>query len=94
MLVEIVNQDVETFSQRDPSDFDYMPNFNIMKFDAYDIETLSQPLIPLMVQAGFLTIKDYFSDADRSVYAIGYPNWEVRSTFTNMILDARLKVQN
>jgi len=89
MLIDIINKDIDGFAQRDPADFDYMPNFDIMKFDAYDIETLAQQLIPLMVQTGFLTIKDY--DEEFNTYALGYPNWEVRSTFANMILDARLK---
>ena len=46
--------------------------------------------MPLLIQTGFLTIKDY--DERRSTYTLGYPNWEVRQAFSTMVLDTRLKL--
>jgi len=38
-------------------------------------------LIPLMYQAGYLTIKDY--DSESGTYKLNYPNVEVRSSFSD-----------
>jgi len=40
-------------------------------------------LIPLMYQAGYLTIKDY--DSDFGTYRLAYPNTEVRSSFSEFL---------
>ncbi len=40
-------------------------------------------LIPLMYQAGYLTIKDY--DSESGTYKLGYPNVEVRSSFSEFL---------
>jgi hypothetical protein len=40
-------------------------------------------LIPLMYQAGYLTIKDY--DSESGTYKLNYPNVEVRSSFSEFL---------
>jgi hypothetical protein len=40
-------------------------------------------LIPLMYQAGYLTIKDY--DEESGTYGLAYPNTEVRSSFSEFL---------
>ncbi len=44
-----------------------------------DISNLSSDIVPLLYQAGYLTIKDY--DADTSLYILGFPNREVSRQF-------------
>ncbi len=64
--------------------------------DIADIENMELPpeafgkynedeitLIPLMYQAGYLTIKDY--NAESGTYGLGYPNTEVRSSFSEFL---------
>jgi hypothetical protein len=53
------------------------------EFSTYDIEDLS--LLPLLVQAGYMTIKDHREEYDASVYTLAYPNEEVRRSFLNSI---------
>ncbi len=67
-------------------------NYDIMKipleleeiaFSVYEIENLS--LAPLLIQTGYLTIKDY--DKETMVYTLDYPNFEVKKAFLNYIMD-------
>ena len=46
-------------------------------FSTYEIEDLSPT--PLLLQTGYLTIKGY--DADRMLYTLDYPNFEVKRAF-------------
>jgi hypothetical protein len=48
-------------------------------FDSYEVDDLS--LIPLLVQTGYLTIKDY--DPKRKLFTLDYPNFEVKNAFLN-----------
>ena len=48
-------------------------------FDSYEVDDLS--LIPLLVQTGYLTIKDY--DPNRKLFTLDYPNFEVKNAFLN-----------
>ena len=43
-------------------------------------------LIPLLVQTGYMTIKEYFPDSQR--YLLDYPNFEVENAFMIHLLDA------
>ncbi|MBT4922404.1 MAG: AAA family ATPase [Rickettsiales bacterium] len=54
------------------------------EFSTYDIEDLS--LLPLLVQAGYMTIKNHREEYDASVYTLAYPNEEVRRSFLNSII--------
>jgi hypothetical protein len=51
-------------------------------FASYEVEDLS--LIPLLLQTGYLTIKDY--DPLTQNYTLDYPNFEVRHAFLNYFL--------
>jgi hypothetical protein len=53
-------------------------------FGTYDIERLRPE--PLLVQTGYLTIKDYHP-AD-GTYTLGYPNYEVRQAFLRALTEA------
>ncbi len=51
-------------------------------FSSYEIESLD--IIPLLVQTGYLTIKDY--NPKRRLYKLYYPNYEVEESFTEVLL--------
>ena len=51
-------------------------------FSTYEIEDLS--LVPLLFQTGYLTIKWY--DNEFMTYRLGYPNFEVESSFQYVLL--------
>ncbi len=55
-----------------------------MGFSTYDLENLS--VIPLLVQTGYLTIKDY--DPETRKYTLTYPNYEVEDAFSAQLLGA------
>ncbi|MBT4922481.1 MAG: ATP-binding protein [Rickettsiales bacterium] len=54
------------------------------QFSTYDIDNLR--LLPLLVQAGYMTIKDHRESYGKSVYVLGYPNEEVRSSFLENLM--------
>ncbi|MCB9493532.1 MAG: ATP-binding protein [Epsilonproteobacteria bacterium] len=47
----------------------------------------------VMVQAGYLTIKDYVFKNNRSRYLLGYPNHEVKQSFIECIIQNLLKTE-
>jgi len=55
--------------------------FSLESFGKYNDDEIF--LIPLMYQAGYLTIKDY--DDGSGTYALAYPNTEVRSSFSEFL---------
>ena len=57
-----------------------------LAFDAFDIENLE--LVPLLVQTGYLTIKDFRQDEFGEVYTLSYPNYEVKNAFFTYLLSA------
>ena len=59
-------------------------------FSSFEVERLE--IEPLLVQTGYLTVKDY-SPEDR-VYSLSYPNYEVRSSFTRRLLGAYAEVSD
>lgn len=48
-----------------------------LSFSSYEVDDLS--LTPLLLQTGYLTIKDF--NADRMLYTLDYPNFEVKRAF-------------
>jgi hypothetical protein len=56
---------------------------NEYAFGSYEIETLD--LIPILFQAGYLTIKDYKSQ--RRQYLLSYPNLEVKESFQHYLIN-------
>lgn len=54
------------------------------KFSVYDIENLDP--IPLLYQTGYLTIKEYSEEFGS--YILGYPNFEVKNSFTKALASA------
>lgn len=54
-----------------------------LSFSSYKTENLS--LNPLLVQTGYLTIKDY--DRETMEYTLDFPNFEVKKAFLNYIMD-------
>jgi hypothetical protein len=52
-----------------------------IRFSTYEVEDLS--LTPLLVQTGYLTIKDY--DEKENLYTLDYPNFEVKDAFLNYL---------
>lgn len=56
-------------------------------FAVYELDRLA--LEPLLFQTGCITIKDY----DGYLYKLGYPNQEVKSSFTNYVSD-HLQIRN
>jgi len=56
---------------------------NEYAFGSYEIETLD--LIPILFQAGYLTIKEYKSE--RRQYLLSYPNLEVKESFEHYLIN-------
>ncbi len=56
---------------------------NEIAFASYDLENL--PVVPLLFQTGYLTIKDY--DSASQIYTLDYPNYEVEHAFLAHLLD-------
>lgn len=52
-------------------------------FNAHDIQSLA--LIPLLLQTGYLTIKEYHQE--RKHFTLAYPNLEVKNAFHARLLD-------
>jgi len=57
-------------------------------FRKYDIEDMEA--LPLLYQAGYLTISDY--DEGRNRFVLDYPNEEVRSSFAKSLLKQYLRI--
>jgi hypothetical protein len=53
-------------------------------FSTYELERLE--ILPLLVQTGYLTIQDY--DPEWMLYRLGFPNFEVKNSFLNHLLNA------
>lgn len=59
-------------------------------FSTFEVEHLE--IEPLLVQTGYLTIKDY-SPEDR-IYTLSYPNYEVKSVFNRRLLSAYAEISD
>ena len=59
---------------------------NSLAFKAFEIDRIDP--LSLLVQTGYLTIKDSFQDFDTTFYRLGFPNVEVRSAFDTYLLNA------
>lgn len=55
-------------------------------FSAYEADRLEA--LPLLLQTGYLTIKNAFEDFGMTFYNLQFPNLEVRSAFDNYLLNA------
>jgi hypothetical protein len=53
-----------------------------LTFSSYELDRLE--VLPLLVQAGYLTIKAY--DREAQLYRLGYPNYEVEQAFLSYLL--------
>jgi hypothetical protein len=61
-----------------------------LAFSSYEVGNLS--VIPLLFQAGYLTIKSY--DPQTMLYELYYPNYEVENAFSKYLLSAFTAVEN
>lgn len=52
-------------------------------FNSYELDNLA--ILALLVQTGYLTIKEYYKEDD--LYLLGYPNQEVRESFLSYFLE-------
>jgi len=77
-LLQIQYYEIESISQMKLSEDN---------LDVFDIGTL--PLIPILFQAGYLTISEY--DAATKTYTLDHPNAEVREAFTWYVLSTRIR---
>jgi hypothetical protein len=55
--------------------------------DTYDIESL--PLIPIMFDAGYLTISNYIQMNGHPIYTLALPNEEVRTSINILSINTR-----
>lgn len=79
-LIELIKQ----------TDFDFEKALtkpvSSVAFEAYEIDKI-EPLA-LLLQTGYLTIKDSFQDFNSRFYHLDFPNFEVRSSFDTYLLNA------
>jgi len=54
-------------------------------FSAYEVDNLE--VLPLLLQTGYLTIKDSFQQFDMTYYNLCFPNIEVKSAFDKYLLN-------
>ncbi len=75
---------VDLIEERD-FDITSIENIEVGKnrLKAYDITKLK--LIPLLFQTGYLTIKEIEEDV---IYKLGYPNYEVETSFSQILLES------
>ncbi len=71
-LIKKGNYDLKNLEEEEVSE---------LAFSSYEIENLSA--LPLLVQTGYLTIKDY--DKEYSLYKLCYPNYEVKKSFLSWL---------
>lgn len=57
-----------------------------MAFKAFEIDRIDP--LSLLLQTGYLTIKDSFQDFNTTFYHLDFPNYEVRSSFDTYLLNA------
>ncbi|MFM7457682.1 MAG: AAA family ATPase [bacterium] len=77
-LIKKENPDIE--------DFEKEVNISEFELDSYDLESL--PLIPLMFDTGYLTIKEAKRRADITSFSLSYPNNEVKIALIHNLLAA------
>jgi hypothetical protein len=75
-LIKKYNYDVQDFE-------DYIKLMQT-SFEGYDIENL--PLMPILYDAGYLTIKDFSVRNLMTAYSLGYPNFEVKNSLLENLL--------
>jgi len=68
-------------------DFIEVENIELFADGFYDCMDTTLTLIPILYQAGYLTITDY--DKEIGTYILNYPNTEVRSTFVEFLTGKR-----
>ncbi len=54
-------------------------------FDSYEVDNIDP--LALLLQTGYLTIKSSFSEFNRELYRLGFPNLEVKSAFDTYLLN-------
>ena len=65
--------------KREPVDVEHLE----MPEDAFSVYEPEAPaILPLLVQTGYLTVKDSHREGDITVYTLGYPNKEVATSFS------------
>ena len=65
--------------KREPVDLEHLE----MPEDAFSVYEPEAPaILPLLVQTGYLTVKDSHREGDITVYSLGYPNKEVATSFS------------
>jgi len=61
-----------------------------LSFSSYEVDDLRP--VPLLLQTGYLTIKDY--DPESRLFRLSYPNFEVENAFLKYLLDAFSSAEN
>ena len=75
-LIKKENPDVENFEKE--------VNISEFELDSYDLESI--PVIPLMFDTGYLTIKEAKCRADMTSFSLTYPNNEVKIALIHNLL--------
>ena len=65
-------------------DFENTVKLRQTALESYEVASL--PLIPILYDAGYLTIKGFSARNDIAVYTLGYPNFEVKNSFIDILL--------
>jgi len=70
--------------RKQPASIEKLTTSNISVSDLSPFDISSIPLIPLLFQTGYITIKEY--DADNKRYRLGFPNHEVEASFEKFLV--------
>lgn len=76
-MIQERNIDITRFDNLPVSDY---------AFDSFEPETIEA--VPLLFQAGYLTIKEIFTKQDKRRYRLSYPNKEVHDSFLSYLFQA------
>jgi hypothetical protein len=78
-LIELIKKDKPDISE-------YETEIFLTREDLSSYDIASIPLAPVLFDTGYLTIKGYETKYDTDVYSLGYPNFEVKSSFIKILL--------
>ena len=65
---------------------DFENTVKLRQTDLESYEVASLPLIPILYDAGYLTIRGFSARNDIAVCTLGYPNFEVKNSFIDILL--------
>jgi len=87
VLMKLIKEKYAEEAERVPTMKDFEDVYAVDLGSSYDLEE-SIPLLKLLFETGYLTIKKLERIIRDKLYTLGYPNYEVRTSFNTFVLSA------